>query len=451
MKRFAITVFCLTFALSCDAKYWGGYIGANNISGFDYEVSMTTFVIPGSASDAEAVIVDFGDGILDTLFRTNGGGIGVLLDWNIRKNVYSGIHTYPGVGIYKISSHAPYRAAGIMNITNSVNCDFYIESRLFVQNTSTHCATNGFEFERPPILNLYAGSFYKSDLPIVKTEGDSLSYSLTTCKDAAGATVAGYFIPSGFVINNITGQLTWSSPTPAFGGIWNFAVKVEKWRKGILAGDVLFDFILTVKSGTYTPFYFGSSPVCTVDIDSNHWCSVAPLSNIDIAVWCPLSNLETYSEINYLLNTPIITSTSDTVHFSWTPTSSESREQPYKITFRGSNVQGPDTVFRDYTYFITVTGAVSDICAVPPNLVSVESNSIAPNLQVYPNPNAGSFTVSGLAGEYSIVNSLGQRVKTIELSAGNTNTIVIDDLNKGVYYIISNERQVIQSKIVVLR
>jgi hypothetical protein len=104
----------------------------------------------------------------------------------------------------------------------------------------------------------------------------------------------------------------------------------------------------------------------------------------------------------------------------------------------------------NYAVVVTV-GACSDTSMCYNVVTTGIENVSSVSLSIYPNPNAGSFTISGLAGEYSIINSLGQRVKMIELNAGNSNTVLIDDLNKGVYYIISNERQVIQSKIVVLK
>lgn len=57
-------------------------------------------------------------------------------------------------------------------------------------------------------------------------------------------------------------------------------------------------------------------------------------------------------------------------------------------------------------------------------------------LDVYPNPSKGEFTVKGTAkGTYTVVNTVGQIVKTIELNASNNNSVTVTNLNSGTYFI----------------
>ncbi len=69
---------------------------------------------------------------------------------------------------------------------------------------------------------------------------------------------------------------------------------------------------------------------------------------------------------------------------------------------------------------------------------------------IYPNPSQGSFTVqSDKAATMNIVNTLGQVIKTVELSAKNNFTEKVEGLPQGVFYIQSKDGTV-KNKIVSL-
>ncbi|MEZ5198442.1 MAG: hypothetical protein R2764_19275 [Bacteroidales bacterium] len=51
---------------------------------------------------------------------------------DIRRNVYKGQHTYVAGGIFTISVEDPNRNYGIVNIPNSVNIPFFIQSELVI-------------------------------------------------------------------------------------------------------------------------------------------------------------------------------------------------------------------------------------------------------------------------------------------------------------------------------
>jgi Secretion system C-terminal sorting domain len=61
----------------------------------------------------------------------------------------------------------------------------------------------------------------------------------------------------------------------------------------------------------------------------------------------------------------------------------------------------------------------------------------AKTIVVMPNPNAGNFTLqASIDGVYTIVNELGQVVKTMSLNNTNSRKVSIQDLNSGVYFVI---------------
>jgi hypothetical protein len=73
-------------------------------------------------------------------------------------------------------------------------------------------------------------------------------------------------------------------------------------------------------------------------------------------------------------------------------------------------------------------------------------------LQVYPNPNTGSFSIhtSRKEGIYSLFNELGQTIRQYRLTGSNDYTQQIGDLNPGIYFIVGlTGRQQISQKVIV--
>jgi hypothetical protein len=72
-------------------------------------------------------------------------------------------------------------------------------------------------------------------------------------------------------------------------------------------------------------------------------------------------------------------------------------------------------------------------------------------IEVYPNPSNGQFTVrSENAGEYFLMNSVGQVVEVIKLNAANSFRYDVTGLSTGVYFLSgASGKQVTSEKIVV--
>jgi len=81
-------------------------------------------------------------------------------------------------------------------------------------------------------------------------------------------------------------------------------------------------------------------------------------------------------------------------------------------------------------------------------------------IKLYPNPNAGSFTVTlsevkgqvESEGVYSIMNELGQIVHEFNLNSSNNYTFSIDNLSNGIYFVIGfNNNQITREKVIVTK
>jgi hypothetical protein len=71
---------------------------------------------------------------------------------------------------------------------------------------------------------------------------------------------------------------------------------------------------------------------------------------------------------------------------------------------------------------------------------------------VYPNPNNGNFIIEFLKeGNYKIINQLGQEMAYFQCSANKNNVLIMNNLQDGVYYVISEGNQNLsRQKIVVI-
>lgn len=84
-------------------------------------------------------------------------------------------------------------------------------------------------------------------------------------------------------------------------------------------------------------------------------------------------------------------------------------------------------------------GAVwNDLCfATSPNTTSINEMS-ADNMLIYPNPARDFINIKNVSGNYLVTDLLGKVVKQIKITS-TVQTIDIQELNKGIYFLISKE------------
>lgn len=203
-----------------------------------YEVTITTYTNTNTPVDRCELEIDWGDNTTSILNRINGGpsfscaNIGEEIEDGIRKNIYRGRHTYSSVGTYRISMLDRNRNAGVLNITNSVNEAFYLESTLVIDPILG--PNNSPTLLNPPTDFGCVGLPYTHSLAAFDQDGDSLSYKLVDVKGNAGTPIISTYT-SGNNLSLLTisvdrfGTITWDKPERA--GLYNFAVEVTEHRK----------------------------------------------------------------------------------------------------------------------------------------------------------------------------------------------------------------------------
>ena len=228
------------------------------ITGYTYKIKVTTYTNIGGPNLADRCedTVYFGDGTRAIVLRSNGCSPSSscypacegqpLPGGTIKLNEYETTHTYPGPGNYLISMEDPNRNAGVVNIPNSVNQVFYIQSFLVIPTFGSGL-NNSPVLTFPPIDNGCVGKCFLHNPGAYDLDGDSISYELTTSRGSGGTTCPGYSYPatgSGGIYNvdAISGTLTWC--TPQMQGEYNLAMIIREWRKNADGNYFLIGYIL---------------------------------------------------------------------------------------------------------------------------------------------------------------------------------------------------------------
>ena len=240
----------------------------NGLPVYTYSITVTLYTDFGDqTADRCMDTLYFGDGTKTVLNRENGSGsmagcqcapkCGEIImnqpGYNVKKNIYSATHTYPGAGQYVTYTVDRNRNQNISNIPNSINTAFYVEA-LIIANANTGSNASPV-LNNPPIDIAYNVNCFYHQPGATDADGDSLSYELIGCKGYNGAPIAGYtqppVNPNGYYYMNTSGLISWCTPPNI--GEYNIAFYVREWRKinGVyqLNGIIERDFQVLVKAG----------------------------------------------------------------------------------------------------------------------------------------------------------------------------------------------------------
>ncbi len=254
VRYLVIALLTLVSIVSYATHERAGEITYRHISGLTYEVKILTYTFAPSPADRPELEILWGDGTSSILERVEK----IDLANDIRRNVYIGQHTYSGASTYILSMEDPNRNYGIINIPNSVNVPFYIETKLVINPFLG--PNNSPVLLNPPVDQGCVGIPFVHNAGAYDADGDSLSYKFTMCKTVSGTFIPGYeypnvadpdHLPGDFTINAVTGDIVWDSPT--LQGEYNFAFIIEEWRNGLLISTITRDMQVEIAPCDNTP------------------------------------------------------------------------------------------------------------------------------------------------------------------------------------------------------
>jgi len=107
----------------------------------------------------------------------------------------------------------------------------------------------------------------------------------------------------------------------------------------------------------------------------------------------------------------------------------------------------------DYAVVVTLSSCLDTSACVNVSVTGINETKNNDQLRVFPNPSNGVFAIrSTSAGVYSIMNELGQSVRSFKLDPADQYTVTIENLGNGIYFIVGfNNNRMAGKKIVVAK
>lgn len=401
--KIIISFFCLFFIFISNVyatHIRGGDLTARRLpgAGLTYEFTLTIYRdVTGVPAD-ERVEFDFGNGEKAEVRLTLTQDVGNQTE----RLLYITTYTFAGPGEFKVGVGIRNRNPNVLNIPNSVNTPFYIESTFLI---SPFLGLNSSPILTYPILDFGASrQIFIHNPGAFDPEGDSLSYELTVCKRDVGRNVEGYSFPETLFgatnqantgpatlrIDPLTGDLIWDAPLQP--GQYNVAFFVNEWRNGIKISSINRDIQIIIRENPNRP------PVLIIPQDT---CVIAGTNlQRNIIATDPdrdFISLQAFGELfqnrapgnRAVFDTLLSQSTAGrrVGVFRWQTVCTDVRREPYNVVFRAEDRPTPRinrlVVLR--TWRVTVIGpAPTRLTATPNNT----NRSIALSWANYTCPNA---------------------------------------------------------------
>jgi len=320
-----------------------GEITYTHVSGLTYEILITTYTKATAPADRPWLYLYWGDengAPVDSLERESE----TLLEDEVQINLYRGLHTYGGPGVYEIQVEDPNRNNGVLNIPGSVDVPFSITTLLIIDPQAGH--NSSVQLLNPAQQNACLFQTWIHNPGAHDPDGDILTYDLVPCRGFNGEIIPDYFPPDEvspsddtFSIDPVYGDVIWDAPEIA--GIYNVAIRIQEWRDVggtlILVGEVVRDMQITVEVCTNQPPEL--EPIADTCVVAGSFLSLlANASDPDDdgvvldAIGGPLTEVVNPANFTNL--------GAGIGQFVWSPTCTEVRETPYQVVVRAEDNSG---------------------------------------------------------------------------------------------------------------
>ncbi len=325
--------------------------GANSLL---YEVTIITHTKISAPADRPELVLDWGDGTIDTIARTN---IEDLPAQDVRRNTYVATHTYAGPGTFTLQFDDQNRNGGVINVPNSIAQSFCVQTTLSIlPTTGNNCSAR---FANSPIQDACLNQTWVHNPAAYDLDGDSLSYEQAICLGINCEPIPGYQFPGpNYSIDPLNGTITWNAPNQL--GEYNIAFIVREWRRNefgvvVNVGSVMRDMQITVLPCSNQPPIVADIPDTCVEAGT--------LLNFTVQASDPNTSqnvtLNALGQPFIMPNSPA-TFLSPTANnpvngiFNWNTNCSHVRLQPYQVVFSALDNGEPVALQNYSTMNITV-------------------------------------------------------------------------------------------------
>jgi gliding motility-associated-like protein len=249
MKLSLIIPFFMLSLLISLSSAWATHIRAGEIIAERISVQTLTYriTVVGYTDTRSSVVfgpgrINFGDGREEQLNTKSDFSLVEDLGDLIEKNTFVITHTFQGPGKYKIRFQEFNRNDLTLNMDNSVDTPFYVETEITIDPFIG--VNNSPVLTIPPVDNGAVNVRYIHNPGAFDPDGDSLSYKLDIPKQGFERNVNNYrdpassefskkredgSVPPFLRIDPTFGDLVWDAPGTA--GQFNVAFRIIEWRK----------------------------------------------------------------------------------------------------------------------------------------------------------------------------------------------------------------------------
>lgn len=249
MKLKIFLGFFLTFLILGISNAWATHIRAGEIIAERISVQTLTYriIVVGYTDTRSSVIfgpgtINFGDGREEQLNTESDFSLVESLGDQIEKNTFVITHTFQGPGTYTIRFQEFNRNDRTLNMDNSVDTPFYVETQITIDPFIG--VNNSPVLTIPPVDNGAINVRYIHNPGAYDPDGDSLAYEMDVPKQDFQRPVNNYRSPATsefsfkqedgstppfLTLDPIFGDLVWDAPGTA--GQFNVAFKIKEYRK----------------------------------------------------------------------------------------------------------------------------------------------------------------------------------------------------------------------------
>ncbi|NJM14686.1 MAG: hypothetical protein HC896_04270 [Bacteroidales bacterium] len=164
----------------------GGEITYKQLDNLTYLVTITTFTYTLGQADRPSIYVYWGDNTIDTINRKNGLAFGGEIIGDTTKRTFITNNTPIRDRALILSTwKTQTETKGVLNIPNSVNVVFSIQSTLIIN--ANLGINNTPVLANYPIGKAFVGERFIHNPAAFDPDGDSIAYGLTACRGENGA------------------------------------------------------------------------------------------------------------------------------------------------------------------------------------------------------------------------------------------------------------------------
>lgn len=287
---------------------------------------------------------------------------------NYELNRFEIVYTYSSpVTQLTVSYREENRTEGILNVGNSVNTAFYVESE--IKTDPVFGINNSPELFILPLDEGVTGEIFIHNPGAFDADGDSLSYSLITPKQAKGLNVNFYISPNApqfyndfnsgnsnqdgpptFEIDARTGTVTWDSPGKT--GEYTIAILIEEWRRvdGVRfkVGSIIRDMQITIEdSGIIRPVLKLPVDQCLTPgniLEESIKASTESGHEVTLDIFSNTTNIDTPP----VVDTPVFSNGQTSVRFFWETNRQQVRNTPWQFIARATSQDGVDNLISTF-------------------------------------------------------------------------------------------------------